>query len=166
MPSRPDLSRLDWMLARLEAQKKTLELAAALVVDVPGPIYEIGLGKGRTWSHLKALFPDRPVVAFDRELHAPAAATPDLDDIRIGEFAKTLPATHAEAPVALIHADFGSEDERVDQETAALLSEILPDFLAPMGIIATDRHLNSRKIDKIPFETGDFPYFLYRRRAS
>ncbi|WP_292240356.1 class I SAM-dependent methyltransferase [Mesorhizobium sp.] len=103
-------SRLDRMIARLTTQRRALERAAEETRDLPGPVLEIGLGKGRTYSHLRKLFPDRRIIAFDRDLHAPADAAPAGADLVLGDFRETLSALSGCAPAALAHADFGSED--------------------------------------------------------
>lgn len=150
------------MLARLETQKAALEFAAAQIDRIPGPVLEIGLGKGRTWSHLRMLLPDRRIFAFDREVHAPAAAMPDPDDLVLGDFEETLQAFSPPSPAALAHADFGSEDPVRDRETAAIISAALPSLVASHGIIAADRELPSPKLENIAFTGRPFPYFLYR----
>lgn len=150
------------MLARLETQKAILEFAADLIGKIPGPILEIGLGKGRTWSHLRLLFPGRRIIVFDRDVHAPAAGTPDPEDLVLGEFAETLPVFRPPSPAAFVHADFGSEDPIQDQETASVIAAALPPMLARQGIVAADRELSIPKLENISFKNNGFPYFLYK----
>ncbi|MGH6887075.1 MAG: class I SAM-dependent methyltransferase, partial [Geminicoccales bacterium] len=49
------MSRLDSFIRRLEAQRACLDLAAARIADLPGPVLELGLGNGRTYDHLREL---------------------------------------------------------------------------------------------------------------
>jgi hypothetical protein len=79
-------SQLDLMIARLTMQRDCLDLAARLIGDLPGPVLEIGLGKGRTYDHLRRRLPEREIIALDRDLHAPAAAAPEGDQLVLGEF--------------------------------------------------------------------------------
>ena len=125
-------SRLDRLLARLAAQKAWLEDAAARVSGLPGPILEVGLGKGRTYDHLRRLMPGRRILAFDLDLHAPSDARPADADLLLGDFRVTLPRARAEIGdhrAVLIHADFGSEDATLDAQT----SEWLGALLAPLN---------------------------------
>ncbi len=92
-------SRLDRMIARLTTQRRALERAAEEIGGLPGPVLEIGLGKGRTYSHLRKLFPERTIIAFDRDLHAPADAAPAGDDLVLGDFRDTLSALPGRTPV-------------------------------------------------------------------
>ena len=55
------MSRLESFIRRVTAQRDCLNMAKELVVDVPGPILELGLGNGRTYDHLRELFPDREI---------------------------------------------------------------------------------------------------------
>ena len=51
------MSRLDSVIRRLRAQQACLERAAALIRGLPGPVFEWGLGNGRTYDHLCQLCP-------------------------------------------------------------------------------------------------------------
>ena len=103
MAQAPEQSRLERMIARLTTQRALLDGVAAQVAGVDGSILEIGLGKGRTYSHLRGLFPDREIWAFDFEVHAPAHSRPDESRILLGDFRDSLVTCWAEieAPPAL-----------------------------------------------------------------
>ncbi|PBB79289.1 hypothetical protein CK218_21105 [Mesorhizobium sp. WSM3879] len=155
-------SRLDRMIARLTTQRRALERAAEETGDLPGPVLEIGLGKGRTYSHLRKLFPDRRIIAFDRDLHAPADAAPAGADLVLGEFRETLSALSGCAPAALAHADFGSEDRARDTAQAGWLAALIDALMAPGGLVVSDRAMQSPRWTPLPFDTPDWPYFLWR----
>ena len=55
------MSRLDSFIARMEAQRDCLNFLQAPVSALSGPILEIGLGNGRTYDHLRQLFPGRDI---------------------------------------------------------------------------------------------------------
>ena len=55
------MSRLDSFIRRLEAQRACLNQAAALIVGLDGAVLELGLGNGRTYDHVRELFPDREI---------------------------------------------------------------------------------------------------------
>src|SRR4051812_9672846 len=113
-------SLLDRLLARLAAQKAWLEDAAARVSCLPGPVLEVGLGKGRTYDHLRRLMPGRRILAFDLDLHAPSYARPADADLLLGDFRMMLPRARAEIgdhTAVLIHAPFGSGGGTPDAHT-------------------------------------------------
>ncbi len=60
------MSKLDSFIRRMTAQRDCLNHAASLITHVPGTVFELGLGNGRTYDHLRQLFPDRDVYVFDR----------------------------------------------------------------------------------------------------
>lgn len=165
-------SRLDRMIARLATQRACLALAAERIRDVSGPVLEVGLGKGRTYSHLRLLFPARDILAFDRDVHAPEDSRPADDRIVLGDFRETLSVAAASiaAPVALIHADIGTEKRRGDAELAVLVGQTLGPLLAPGGLMVGDRETNPpgcTRLDppavSLPDGIAPWPYFLYRR---
>ncbi|CDX19884.1 conserved hypothetical protein [Mesorhizobium sp. ORS 3324] len=155
-------SRLDRMIARLTTQRRALERAAEETRDLPGPVLEIGLGKGRTYSHLRKLFPERRIIAFDRDLHAPADATPTGVDLVLGDFRETLPTLSGRVSAALAHADFGSEDRARDAAQVGWLAALIDGLMAPGGLVVSDRAMQSPRWTALPFDTPDWPYFLWR----
>ena len=52
------MSRLESAIRRLQSQKVCLEYASELISDLQGVILEIGLGNGRTYDHIKKIFPE------------------------------------------------------------------------------------------------------------
>ncbi len=165
-------SRLDRMIARLTTQRACLASAAALIAGVPGAVLEVGLGKGRTYSHLRLLFPDRDIWAFDREVHAPDFSRPADDRIILGDFRQSMPDAVGSlpSPVALIHADIGTEKRRGDDELARFVGQTLGPLLAPGGLMVGDRETEPpacARLDAPPVALPDgiapWPYFLYRR---
>ena len=61
------MNRLDRMIARLTTQRACLSAALALITDIPGPILEIGFGKGRSYDFLRHAAPSREIYAFDHD---------------------------------------------------------------------------------------------------
>ena len=164
-------SRLDRMIARLLAQRAYLDHAAGLLAALPGPVLEIGLGKGRTFSHLRRLFPDRAIYAFDREIHAPDDCVPDMQFMMLGDFHQSVPAVAAKLPskAALAHADIGTFGRAGDAELAAFLAAQLPALLAPNAIVVTDREMRAARLAPLPALRAELPtgiepwaYFMYR----
>lgn len=157
-------SQLDRMIARLTAQRDHLEAAAIAIRDVPGPVLEIGLGKGRTYDHLRLLFPDREIYAFDGSVHAPPNRVPDADHLYVGDFQDTLPRAAGRLPAkaALVHADFGSEDHSHDAAQAAWLGPLIDRLMAPGGVVVSDRALNVDGWIAIENPRGAWDYFMWR----
>ncbi len=160
-------SRLDSFIARLEAQRAGLDLCAALVAGVPGPVLELGLGNGRTFDHLRALFPNREVFAFDRVKASHPASTPDERHLFLGEFSDTLAAAGRRigAPAALAHCDFGSADATETRAHADFLASALPELLAPGGVVLSDQPLATPALQpfNLPAVIPAGRYFGYRR---
>ena len=59
------MSRLDAVIGRLKSQRSCLNAAVALIGEAPGHVLELGLGNGRTYDHLRLLFPNRNIYVFD-----------------------------------------------------------------------------------------------------
>ena len=157
--------QLERLLARLTAQKLWLRYAAQQIADLTGAVLELGLGKGRTYDHLRQLLPDRQILAFDLNLHAPAAACPPTDQLWLGDFRLTLPQAQAalgESRAALAHADFGTEDPHHDATQAAWLGQLILPMVQPGGLVLSDRPIcDGRLLALRPFATA-WPYYAYR----
>jgi hypothetical protein len=164
------VSRLDINIRRLEAQRACLGLAAELVRDLPGPLFELGLGNGRTYDHLREILPGREIFVFDREVAAHPDCIPDAAHLYLGDFAETLPAAverHG-GSVALIHADVGSANRARDARLAGLIAGYLPALLRAGGLVAADRDVafaGARPLAlPAPLDAG--VYFLYRQEPQ
>jgi len=160
------LSRLDSFIRRLTAQRDCLGYAADLITDTPGPVFELGLGNGRTYDHLRTLLPERDIFVFDRQIAAHPDCIPDAAHMILGDFPDTLPGALERIGVqaALIHADVGSGDAASNEAIATFLSGVLPGLLAPDGIILSDQPLTPDGCIPYPLPTcvtGD-RYFMFR----
>jgi len=159
------VSRLDSFIRRLEAQRACLELAAAEVANLAGPVLELGLGNGRTYDHLRELLPTREIFVFDRQVQAHPDDRPDPHHLFLGDFRETLPHALDRLPgrAALAHADIGSGDGRVTAELAAWLAGGLVPLLAHGAWLVADqalRHpslLSQARPDGVALDR----YFLY-----
>lgn len=127
------MSRLDSFIRRMTAQRDVLNhLARDLGLPVSGAVMEVGLGNGRTDSHLCELFPDRRIIAFDRALAAHPSSTPAPGDLVLGEIAVTAPAFAGQA--ALVHAGIGQGDADRDAITLVWLPGLAAGLLGPGGL--------------------------------
>jgi hypothetical protein len=164
-------SALERFAARLLAQRAYLAEAARLIAAVPGPVFEIGLGKGRTFDHLRGLMPDRAIYCFDREHHAPASESPPPERLVIGEIQETLPALarRLDARAALAHCDIGTRKPERDMAFARYLAAALPPLMAEGGIVLGDRPMESPRLKPLPLPAylrpegiESWAYYLYR----
>jgi hypothetical protein len=169
------VSALDRFAARLLAQRAYLAEAARLIADVPGPVLEIGLGKGRTYDHLRRLLPDRAIYCFDREHHAPPEESPPPEFLVLGEIQATLPALAVRlgTKAALAHCDIGTRKPERDMAFARHLAAALPEVMAQGGIVLGDRPMDSPRLTPLPAPAYTRPdgiaawaYYLYRVIAT
>ena len=158
--------RLERMIERLVTQRACLDYAAQFIADIPGVILEVGLGKGRTFDHLRRLFPERELYAFDRDVHAPADVVPEARYLVLGDFRQTLDAAsaHLGHSAALIHADIGSDDSARDRELAVAITPHIVRLVRPGARVVADRALIAADLvaQSLPPAVGRFPYFIYR----
>ncbi len=85
------MSRLDSFIRRLEAQRACLDRAAALISGLDGIVLELGLGNGRTYDHLRTLFPDREIHVCERQVAAHPDCVPPPEFLILGDMRETLP---------------------------------------------------------------------------
>jgi hypothetical protein len=168
-----DGSALDRFAARLLAQRAYLADAARRIADIAGPVFEIGLGKGRTYDHLRRLLPGRDIWCFDREHHAPPEESPPAGRLVIGEIQETLPALARRlgAKAALAHCDIGTRKPERDMAFARYLARALPPLMAPGAVVLGDRPMESNRLEPLPPPPyarpdgiGVWAYHLYRVR--
>lgn len=157
---------LSRMIARLRAQRACLRFAGSAIAELPGPILEIGLGKGRTYDFLRTQFPDRKIFAFDRSVHCADEVRPDADHLVLGEFLVTLRAHAARMgrSAALAHADIGSGDAERDAELAAAIAPLIHGLVRDQALVLTDRSMSMPEwvSQPLPPDAGDWPYYIYR----
>ncbi len=161
------MSRLDSFIRRVTAQRDCLNMAADLVADEPGPILELGLGNGRTYDHLRCLFPDREIFVFDRRVAAHPTCIPDESHMILGDIFETLrcAGSRVVASAALAHCDIGTGDARENARIAAFLRCELPRLMAPRAVILADQRLDPDGWAQLPPPPGVKPdrYFIYQR---
>ena len=159
-------NRLDRMIIRLTAQRNCLIEALELVAAVPGPVFEFGLGKGRTYDFLRSRVNGRRIVAFDRDIHCPPDCVPADGDLLLGEFRDTVPGALARIgeAAALLHFDIGSEDPALDGALAAWLSTAADPLVRAGGVVVADRAMANPRWRALspPPDGGDGSHFMYR----
>lgn len=163
------MSRLDINIRRLKAQRACLNSVAEAISGLEGPVFELGLGNGRTYDHLREILPAREIFVFEREVAAHPDCIPDDAHLFLGDFHDTLPraAERFAGQVALIHADFGSANPGRDARLAAFIAEYLPIALRAGGLALADRDVSFTRGEALapPDSVAPGVYFLYRRTA-
>lgn len=160
------MSRLDSVIRRLTAQRDILNhVAQNLALPTEGHFLELGLGNGRTYHHMRELFPDRRIIVFDRVVQAHRSSIPkDESDIVLGEIAETGRAFQGQ-DAALVHADLGDGYPEGDAAASAWLSDLVPPLLAPGGLYVSGLPMMNDSLAPLPLPEGVAPgrYYLYVR---
>jgi len=161
------MSRLDLFIDRMVSQRACLGYAAAATAHMPGPVYELGLGNGRTYHHLREIMPGRDIYVFDREIAAHPDSLPPQDRVFLGDVSETLPAALARfGPVArLIHADLGGHDRTRNDAFARKISPLIEPLLAPGGLMVSSDRMYFTGLTEVPPPPGGVEgrCFVYRR---
>lgn len=159
------MSRLDSFIRRLTAQRDILNhVAADLTLPAGGAVMELGLGNGRTFNHLREIFPGRRIIAFDRALGAHASSVPTDGNLILGEIRETA-ATFAGTGAALVHVDIGTGYPEKDAVTLTWLPGLVVALLGQGGIAISGLPLDVPGLVPLPLPAGvpEDRYFLYRR---
>lgn len=162
---------LERMLARLATQRACLDFAAARIAGLPGPVLELGLGKGRTYDRICRIMPDRDIFVFDLDIHCPPALKPPPDKLFLGDFRDTLRAASERLGevAAMVHADIGSEDQARDARLASDISPLIDLLVRQRGLVLSDRQLpmSDGRWEQLslPQEAARtaWPYFIWAR---
>jgi hypothetical protein len=160
------MSRLDSFIARMQAQRDCLNYLKPKVEALAGPILEVGLGNGRTYDHLRTLFPGRDIYVFERKVAAHPDCIPPDDRLFLGDADKTIPQAALElgATAALIHTDLGTGDHAANVEMGKWLGPALDRLAASGGYVLANQSLNVARWRPLPEPPGvpKDRYFLYR----
>lgn len=161
------MSRLDSFIRRLEAQRRCLDHAAALIRGLDGVVIELGLGNGRTYDHLRALLPDRDIYVCERLVAAHPDCIPPADRLFLGDMRETLPAAaaHLAGRVALAHLDPASGDVAASRALAAELAVLIAPLLCPGAILVSEPAIELDALMPLALPDGVAcgRYHLYRR---
>lgn len=160
------MSRLDSFIARMEAQRDSLNFIAPVVRTFPGPILEVGLGNGRTYDHLRTLFAGRDIYVFERKVAAHPDCIPPDGRLFLGEARETLPRAvqRLGRAAALIHADLGTGDDAANRAMTVWLGPALDALTARGGHVVINQALKVPRLRLLPEPPGVAKgrYFLYR----
>jgi hypothetical protein len=163
------MSRLDSFIRRMQAQRDCLNFLAASVRALPGPILELGLGNGRTYDHLRGLFPDRDIYVFERAVRAHPDCIPPDNRLFLGDIFDTLPQAAARlgATAALAHSDLGTGERAANAALGQRLGPALDRLIAPGGLVLANQALVVSGWQRLADPPGVQAerYFLYRKAS-
>ena len=161
------MSRLDLFIDRMVSQRACLDAAAGMIAELPGPVFELGLGNGRTYHHLREILPTRHIHVFERAVASHPDSTPPDDMLILGDVNQTLPEALARfgATAALIHADLGGHDRSKNDVFARAVSPLVEPLIAPGGVmVASDRMYFATMTEvALPPEAVPGRCFIYRK---
>ncbi|MGD9615567.1 MAG: class I SAM-dependent methyltransferase [Alphaproteobacteria bacterium] len=161
------MSRLDSFIRRLRAQRACLNRAAALIGGIDGIVLELGLGNGRTYDHLRELFPEREIHVCERLVAAHPDCVPSAERLILGDMRETLPGLRDRfgGRVALAHFDAGSGDAAANLALAAELTPSIVPLLRRGGVLVSDPPIASAELEPLSLPDGVAAgrYHLYRR---
>ena len=162
----PAMSRLDSFIARMQAQRDCLNFLKPAIDALPGPILEVGLGNGRTYDHLRGLFPGRDIYVFERKVAAHPDCIPPANRLFLGEARDSFRhAAHQLGPTAaLIHSDLGTGDHAANMAMGQWLGPALDALAARGGYILANQALDVTRWQRQPEPPGvpEDRYFLYQ----
>jgi len=107
------------------SQRASLERAAAMVMQLPGPALEIGWRDGVAYDHMREIMRRREILVFDRDIAVPADMPPPPEQRIAGDPRETLPLSwdRCRREAALAHLNLPSP--RMAAELAPLLAPML-----------------------------------------
>jgi len=161
------VSRLDSFIRRLEAQRACLEAAADLIDGLDGEVLELGLGNGRTYDHLRELFPRRDIYVCERTVAAHPDCVPPPQFLLLGDMRETLPTLRARLAerVVLAHLDPGNGEIAASKALARQLAPLIVPLLQLNGVLVSEPAITADRLSALPLPGGIEPgrYNLYRR---
>lgn len=161
------MSRLDLFIDRMVSQRACLNHAAKLTAEMKGPVFELGLGNGRTYHHMCQIIDGRDIFVFERAIASHPDSTPPEDKVLLGDVFETLPAAHERfGPTAsLIHADLGGHNAAKNDQFARKVSPVIAPLLAPGGLmVSSDRMYFDELVEiDLPEEAVEGRCFIYQK---
>ncbi|KKJ76086.1 hypothetical protein WH95_15120 [Kiloniella litopenaei] len=161
------MSRLDSFIRRMTAQRDIINFVIAEVVEIDGPVLELGLGNGRTYDHLRENLPGKEIFVFDRAINANPRSVPDGEHMILGEIRDTLAfcRPRIKRQASLVHCDIGSGDPTTDLATCSWISPLIGPLTTKGGIVASGLTFELPEFEEIPLPEGvqKGRYYLYRK---
>ncbi|MEL6465925.1 MAG: class I SAM-dependent methyltransferase [Pseudomonadota bacterium] len=160
-------SRLDLFVDRMVSQRACLDHAAQVIAQIQGPVFELGLGNGRTYHHMCHIMPGRDIYVFERAIASHPDSTPPDDKVLLGDVFDTLPQAQARFgdTAVLIHADLGGHNRKKNDIFAQKVSPAIEPLLAVGGLMVSSDKMYFDGLVEQPLPDGAVPgrCFIYRR---
>ena len=161
------MSRLDVFIDRMVSQRACLDFAIAETAAMAGPVFELGLGNGRTYHHMREKVAGRDIYVFERAIASHPDSTPDEEFTILGDVMETLPQTLQRfGPTAsLIHADLGGHNLAKNDAFARKVSPLIEPMLAKGGLMVSSDRMYFDALEELPLPEGAVPgrCFIYRK---
>lgn len=161
------MSRLDLFIDRMVSQRACLDDAARLTSGLPGVVFELGLGNGRTYHHMREIMPKREIFVFERAVASHPDSTPPDSHVLLGDVFETLPAALARfgSQACLIHADLGGHNAEKNDQFARAISPLIEPFLAKGGLmVSSDRmYFDTLTAHPLPQDAVEGRCFIYQK---
>ena len=161
------MSRLDYFINRMVSQRACLDFAAKETASLDGPVFELGLGNGRTFDHMREIMPERDIYVFDRHVESNPASTPKPEQMILGDVRETAGEALKRFGdnAILIHADLGGHNLEKNDAFAREISQTLEPLLGHGGIFISSDKMYFENLEEMPIPDGAVKgrCFLYRR---
>ncbi|WP_282076807.1 class I SAM-dependent methyltransferase [Epibacterium ulvae] len=161
------ITRLDLFIHRMVSQRACLDHSIAQTSGMTQPVFELGLGNGRTYHHMKSHIADRDVYVFERAVGAHPDSIPPEELTILGDVRETLPAATDRFPdgASLIHADLGGHNREKNDIFARFVSPLVEPLLAVGGLmVSSDRMYFENLVEQpLPQDAVEGRCFIYRR---
>jgi hypothetical protein len=115
-------------------------------------VLELGLGNGRTYDHLRQLFPDRKIYVCERRVAAHPDSVPPAEFLLLGDMRDTLQVAREllRRRVALAHLDPGTGDGAASRALAAELTPLIMPLLRSGGVLVSEPAIARHQLSPIP----------------
>jgi hypothetical protein len=124
-----------------------------------GDLLELGLGNGRTYDHLRQLFPDRRIYVCERRVAAHPDCIPPAEFLLLGDMRDTLPAARQTLGrrIALAHLDPATGDGAASRALAAELAPLIVPLLRPGGVLVSEPAIDHAALTPLPLPESVAP---------
>jgi hypothetical protein len=160
-------TRLDLFIDRMVSQRACLDFAIAQTAEMTGPVFELGLGNGRTYHHMRETISGRDVYVFERAVASHPDSTPAEELTILGDVTETLPQALERfgATASLIHADLGGHNREKNDIFARKVSPLIEPLLAPGGLMVSSDRMYFSGLTELPLPEGavEGRCFVYQR---
>jgi len=153
------MTRLDLFIGRMVSQRACIDNAVALTAHMTGPVFELGLGNGRTFDHIRAQVEGRDIFVFERAVASHPSSTPTDEQLVLGDVFDTLPmmlAKHGPV-VSFAHADLGGHNLEKNDAFARAISPFVEAVMAPGGIMVASDRMYFDTMVELPRPQGAMP---------